>query len=83
MSDAERDRLGLYAQPSYRFLERWAAFYRFDLFRLENAGRTEEHTVGINFRPIPDVSLKVEVFHSLQSKSSDFNGIATSIALAF
>ncbi len=68
LGEVPEHRVGLYVQPSYRFLERWAAFYRYDLLRLEDVDRIEEHTIGINFRPIPDVSLKVEVFRSLVSE---------------
>ena len=55
--DAEHDRSGFYIQPSYRFNEKWATFYRYDLLSIEHDGEAQEHTLGVNFRPIPDISL--------------------------
>ncbi|MFQ5589819.1 MAG: hypothetical protein ACE5HE_01525 [Phycisphaerae bacterium] len=81
--DAEEDRTGFYLQPSYRFNERWAVFYRYDLLEIEHDDRTQEHTVGVNFRPIPEVSLKLEYFHSIHAEDDDYNGVTASIAVAF
>ncbi len=81
--DAEEDRSGVYLQPSYRFNEKWATFYRYDLRSVEHEGETQEHTLGVNYRPIPDISLKLEYFRSLHSVDEDYNGVAASIAVAF
>ncbi len=81
--DATEDRTGFYLQPSYRWDEQWAAFYRYDLMNIEHEGETQEHTLGVNYRPIPDVSLKLEYFHSARSEGEDADGVAASIAIAF
>lgn len=81
--NADEDRTGFYFQPSYRFNEKWATFYRYDILDVHGLGEHQEHTIGFNFRPIPSVSLKLEYFHSIRSYDDDFNGVATSIAIAF
>lgn len=81
--DAEEDRTGFYFQPSYRFNEQWATFYRYDLLQIEHLGTSQEHTLGINYRPIPEVSLKLEYFRSVRSFDEDSNGVAASIAISF
>ncbi len=83
MRDAEEDRTGFYLQPSYRFNEKWATFYRYDLLDVQHTGETQEHSVGVNFRPIPDISLKLEYFHSRRSYDEDASGVATSVAIHF
>ncbi|MFQ5458488.1 MAG: hypothetical protein ACE5FC_08575 [Myxococcota bacterium] len=83
MRDAEKDRTGFYLQPSYRFNEKWATFYRYDLLFVRHVDETQEHTLGLNFRPIPDVSLKLEYFYSRHSRGEDFSGVATSLAIRF
>jgi hypothetical protein len=83
MRDAEEDRTGFYMQPSYRFNEKLAAFYRFDLLDIVHAGETREHTIGVNYRPIPDISLKLEYFHSYRSRDEDSSGVAASVAIRF
>ncbi len=81
--DAEEDRAGFYLQPSYRFDEKWATFYRYDLLTIEHQGETQEHTLGVNFRPIPEISLKLEYIRSLHSNGEDYNATMASIAVAF
>ncbi|MFQ5501110.1 MAG: hypothetical protein ACE5EQ_02290 [Phycisphaerae bacterium] len=81
--DAEEDRTGFYFQPSYRYNEKWAAFYRYDMLHIEHLGTTQEHSVGVNYRPIPEVSLKLEYFRSVLSFDEDSNGVAASIAISF
>lgn len=81
--EAEGDRTGFYVQPSYRFNEKWATFYRYDLLSIRHGGETQEHTWGVNYRPIPEVSLKLEYFHSRRSDDEDFSGVATSLAIQF
>jgi len=75
MRDSEQDRAGVYLQPSYRFNPRWAAFYRYDLLHVVGDEETQEHTVGVNYRPIPDVSMKLEYFYSRHSDDEDFSGV--------
>ena len=83
MRDAEEDRTGFYLQPSYRFDEQWAMFYRCDLLSIPHSGETQEHYVGVNFRPIPDISLKLEYFYSRRSYDADASGVAASVPFAF
>lgn len=83
MRDAEEDRAGFYLQPSYRFNEKWATFYRYDLLSIRHSGETQEHSVGINYRPIPDISLKLEYFYSRRSRDEDAGGVAVSAAFHF
>ncbi len=83
MRDSAISRSGFFAQPSYRFNDEWATFYRYDLFDTDGDEEVQEHTLGINYRPIPEISLKLEYFYSIHSDDEDFNGVATSIAIAF
>jgi hypothetical protein len=81
---AVEDRSGVYVQPSYRFTDRLTTFYRYDRLAVGLAGATEANTVGINVRPIPPVSLKFEYFRTRKAQSRTlFNGIASSLAVAF
>ncbi len=80
--------LGFYVQPSYRIAPQWHLFYRFDYLELDDRGVTpfdeSRHTLGINFRPRPNISLKLELFHSEpEHKGSDFNGVASSVVFNF
>jgi hypothetical protein len=86
----EESRTGFYLQPSYRFNERWATFYRYDFLDVDPdfwdvnpVGKKQEHTIGVNYRPITDVSLKLEYFYSSQSEDGDFSGVAASVAIRF
>ncbi len=81
--DAEQDAAGFYMQLAYRFNEKWATFYRYDLLNQQHEGETQEHTAGVNFRPIPDVSLKLEYFYSRHSADEDYSGVAASLAIHF
>ena len=83
MRAAEEDRTGFYLQPSYRFNERWTTFYRYDLLNINGEGEKQEHTIGLNYRPITDISLKLEFFYSSQPQDEDFNGVAASVAIRF
>ncbi|MEW6741457.1 MAG: hypothetical protein AB1486_01760 [Planctomycetota bacterium] len=81
--DSEEDRIGFYAQPSWRFDGQWAVFYRHDRLHVEAADRIAENTIGVNYRPISPVSLKGEVFRSERKGESTTEGIAVSFAIAF
>jgi len=81
--EAHQDRTGFYLQPSYRFNQKWAAFYRYDLFEVASVGETQKHTAGMNYRPIPEISLKLEYSHSMRSWDEDSSGVAASVAIHF
>ena len=80
--------LGFYVQPSYRITPQWHMFYRYDYLNLDNSGVTPfdetRHTLGVNYRPRPNISLKLELFHSEpEIKGGDFNGVASSVVFNF
>lgn len=82
------DTFGFYTQLTYGFTSRWHGFYRFDeLDLLEGGSGTFDahlHTLGLNFRPLPNISLKLEGFRAFPDSDVDaFNGIATSIVYNF
>lgn len=84
----ESDTLGYYAQVAYNFKPRWHTFYRFDELDLVEDGPglfdAHQHTLGVNFRPIPSVSLKLEGFRAYPDGDVDpFNGFATSVVYNF
>lgn len=86
--NVESDGLGYYAQIAYNFKPRWHTFYRFDELDLVDDGPglfdAHQHTVGLNFRPIPSVSLKLEGFRAYPDGDVDpFNGFATSVVYNF
>lgn len=80
---ANEDRRGLYVQPSYRLTERLMAFYRYDFLRTDPAEPTRANTWGLNFRPISPVSLKFEYMRTQPSLRKPYNGLASSLAIAF
>jgi len=79
--------LGFYVQPSYRLSPKWHAFYRYDYLDLDDEGWTPydeaRHTLGLNFRPQPNISLKLEFFHGEPEDQEDFNGLASSVVFNF
>ncbi len=81
--ESDGDRTGLYFQPSYRFSDKWAMFYRYDLLDDDETGEQQEHTLGVNYRPIPEVSFKLEYFHANRSTDEDSSGVAASVAVSF
>lgn len=83
MRSAEEDRTGLYVQPSYRFNEQWATFYRYDYLDVDLVGRRQEHTIGVNYRPITEISLKLEYFYSSPPQDEDFSGVGASVSVRF
>jgi hypothetical protein len=80
---AVEDRSGAYVQPSYRLTDRLKAFYRYDRLFTVHEGLTEANTWGVNLRPIEPVSLKFEFFRTTRPGTRSFNGIASSLAVAF
>lgn len=80
---AAENRTGAYLQPSYRLTGRLMAFYRYDRLFVAANGETQANTWGVNLRPIPPVSLKFEFFRTMLPGAQRFNGIASSLAVAF
>lgn len=82
------DTMGYYAQLGYQFLPRWHAFYRYDELDLYEYGSTpldaHQNTVGVNFRPLPNISLKLELFQAeLDRNNESLEGIATAVVYNF
>jgi hypothetical protein len=80
---AAENRTGAYLQPSYRLTDRLMAFYRYDRLFVAANGETQANTWGVNLRPISPVSLKFELFRTILPGAQRFNGIASSLAVAF
>ena len=80
---AKEDRSGFYVQPSYRLTEKVIAFYRHDRLRSFPAPDTRANTWGINTHPIAPVSFKFEFYRTTPLQQRAFNGIASSLAVAF
>lgn len=81
---ANTDTEGFYVQPSARIAGELRAFYRFD--SLDNGAFEEwRQTVGLNYRPEPNISLKVEVSDndSDDPTTTQYEEVAASIALFF
>lgn len=78
-----QDRFGLYVQPSYRFNVQWAAYGRYELLDDKGGIATHEYTLGVNFRPLPPVSLKLEGFRSEPSNGQGGFGVASSFVIGF
>lgn len=57
-------RQGYYLEPAWRLRKRYHAYYRYDWLKLDSRDITrpftDEHTLGLNFRPVPTLSLKLE-----------------------
>lgn len=82
------DTVGAYVQAAYRIAEKWHGFYRYDYLDFNDGLPTlrdeTRHTIGANFRPRPNVSLKVELFHSEPEKPRDaYDGVAASVVFNF
>lgn len=88
-------RFGYYLQPAARLSDQWLAFYRVERLSVPSAGRDEtRHLAGINFRPFPQIALKLEYVRSLlapeeftlspsESRRNRSNGVATSAVFFF
>jgi hypothetical protein len=80
---AAEDRSGEYVQPSYRLTDKLMAFYRYDRFFVAGEGTRHSNTWGVSLHPIAPVALKFEFFRSRQPNGLSFNGVASSLAVAF
>ncbi|MFQ5777353.1 MAG: hypothetical protein ACE5IP_05045 [Terriglobia bacterium] len=81
--NAVEDRTGLYIQPAYRFTRWLTAFYRYDLLDIEQGDRAREHSLGLNFKLIPQAFFKLEYFRSDRLIGGDHNGVATSFVVSY
>ena len=81
------DTHGFYIQAAYRVAPMWHLFYRFDDLQLlsgDGEFDSDQHTLGVNFRPRPNISLKLELFHAIfDGRDESFNGLASSIVYNF
>jgi hypothetical protein len=88
LQGASGDTLGFYLQAAWRIAPKWHLFYRYDYLDLNDEAVAERdesrHTFGVNFRPRPRISLKLEGFHSdPEGNREDYEGIAGSIVVNF
>ncbi|HBJ75862.1 MAG TPA: hypothetical protein DDY86_10330, partial [Syntrophaceae bacterium] len=88
LQGASGDTLGFYLQAAYRVAPKWHVFYRFDHLDLNDEARSprdeSRHTFGVNFRPRPKVSLKLEVFQSdPEGGREDYAGLGGSVVFNF
>ena len=88
LRDDAGDALGFYVQPAYQLAPQWHLFYRFDYLDLDDKRWTafdeQRHTLGVNYRPRPNISLKLEFFHGEpEDHGEDFNGLASSVVFNF
>jgi hypothetical protein len=81
---ANPDVEGFYLQPSVRLFAEVRGFYRYDYLD-DGANPETRHTVGVNWRPEPNVSLKLEGSTSdfARPGRESFEEVATSVALFF
>jgi len=78
------NKMGYYLQPSIKFAPALRGFYRFDYFN-DNSSKNIRNTLGLNYRPVPPVSLKLEFNqnHMSPTVTDSYYGIATSVAVFF
>lgn len=82
------DTLGYYFQLGYNFMPRWHTFYRYDELDLYDDGPSaldaHQNTIGINYRPRSNISLKLELFEADVDRLNDpFHGVAAAIVYNF
>ncbi len=79
-------RQGYYLQPAVRLARRWHTYYRYDWLKYDSRNTTspfaDGHTAGLNFRPVPNVSLKLE-WNSYRQAGGPATTAGASAALAF
>ncbi len=82
-------RQGFYLQPWLRVARQINAVYRYDTLnfdsRLRHPRDASRHTFGLNFRPRPQVSLKLEFNRNSPADTLrlPFNGVGASVTLFF
>lgn len=89
----ESTRFGYYLQPAARFAQQWIGFYRLEGLESARVQEAERrHLLGINYRPLPQVALKLEYYRSvplersflfIEKERKPFNGIAAATAFFF
>ena len=86
-------RSGFYVQPAVRLHPDWLTFYRIEQLESPRILRAEtRHLAGVNYRPFPQVALKLEYYRSVPLSRSfitseearkPFNGFATAAVFFF
>jgi hypothetical protein len=86
-------RFGYYVQPAVRLQDQWVAFYRIEGLESQRVQRAEQrHLLGINFRPVSQIAVKVEYYRSIalerafilsEEGRKSFNGLAAAAAFFF
>jgi hypothetical protein len=90
----EVTRFGYYVQPAVRLSDNWLGYYRNERVDSERVHRFEtRHLGGINYRPFPQIALKLEFYRSVPKAESEgesgeehskpFNGVATGAVFFF
>lgn len=90
------ERYGYYLQPAIRLTPQWVAFYRNervdDPQPIRDGAYGSRHVGGINFRPVPQISLKGEYYRTLprlqtlspsDPRNQPTNGLAISLVYFF
>lgn len=81
-------REGYYLQPSLRLGGPLRFVYRYDTFNADSRladGATDRHSIGLNFRPRPTVSLKLEFnrYRPEARERATSHGVAAGVAFFF
>jgi len=86
-------RSGFYVQPAVRLHPDWLTFYRIEQLESPRIERAEtRHLAGVNYRPFPQIALKLEYYRSVPLSRSfisseearkPFNGFATAAVFFF
>jgi hypothetical protein len=86
-------RFGYYVQPAVRVKDQWIAFYRVEGLESARVQRAEvRHLAGMNFRPVPRIAVKVELYRAVplersflltEGERKPFNGLASAAAFFF
>jgi len=86
-------RSGYYVQPAVRLHPDWLTFYRAEQLESPRLQRAEvRHLAGINYRPYPQIVLKLEYYRSVpvirsfitsDEERKPFNGFATAAVFFF
>lgn len=86
-------RFGYYTQPSVRMTDEWIGFYRLEGLESARVQEAERrHLAGVNYKPLPEISLKFEYYYATPLKRdfipesaemSPYSGVAAAAALFF